>query len=1157
MKERLLHIMSRSVLWCLAVLLVSPVSQAYTTDAQGQYLTSAANESISKSFYSVSRYSDRIPELQGIISVDAENAPIREVLENIVLQADLGIAYNAQMLSLEQPITLSMKNVTVANALQKVLSNTPYEAVISKTREIVLRDRPDPLPLVIQFEQKITGTVTDAETGDPLPGVNVRATQQPTIGTSTNQDGEYSLVVPDEITSLTFSFVGYQQQEVRINDRTTINITMQPEVEALDDVVVTAFGVEQERKSLGYSVQEVSSEEIAESGESNLVGALQGKLAGVNVQNTSGAAGAGMDITIRGISSLSPSGDNQPLFVIDGVPVSNETTYGNVLPSEGTNSPGSAEQFSFSNRGADINPDDIKNISILKGPSATALYGQRAANGVVEITTKQGQAGQTEVTFKSSVGVSEVNKVPEIQDDFQHGYYGALPYREFSFEFWQWGPPTNETSKVWNNFERFFRRATNYSNSLSISGGNETTTYFSSMSNVNEEGIVPNTTWDRTTFKLTGSHEVSDRFDISGSVNYSNSGGVRPTGGDKSIMSSLSYWTPSNDITDYKFPDGDQKNYSGDRNAPNSGFIDNPTYFAYNSTLEDDVNRVLGNLGLNFDVTEWLTLDYKFGADYYNDSRERFVPPNLDVGTQVNGFLVKEQINYRQLNSNLYLRATRSFSDKLKGSLVLGNQITDIDSDRLNTRGEGLNIPGFRSLANTTNIFTTESGFQKRLVGVFADAKMEYDGTYFLTVTGRNDWSSTLPSDNRSFFYPSASLGYVFTESLGLSDSDILPFGKLRVSWAKVGKDAPAYSIGQYFEGASNFPFSGTGGFSKDTEAGDSDLKPEITTSVEVGTDLRFFKNRLRLDLTYFNQTSKNQIVAFPVSNPSGLSRYTTNAGEIESRGVELLLSGTPVQQRDFSWDVSVNWSSVASEVTEMPEGLDVIEFANSGFAGVVNRIQEGGEMGDLYGYKFEYTDEGKLLIADDGLPTINTDSLVKVGNALPDWQGGITNTFNYKNFSASFLLEVRWGADAYDSGQRNSIRNGIIELTKWRNDEVIFQGVTDDGSANQTPVRLNQGFYRSSTRFNRASEILVQDASWIRLRRARISYALPSRLLETLPIKAASFSVTGRNLFLNTPFRGYDPEGQQYAAGSNTYGFTGLNIPPTRSLSFSMNLKF
>jgi len=1157
MKESLLHILSKSVLWCLAVLLVSPVSQANTTDAQSQYLTSAANESINKSFYSVSKYSDRIPELQKIISVDVEKAPIREVLENIVSRADLGIAYNAELLSLGHSITVDIKNVTVANALQKVLKNTPYEAAISKTREIVLRDGPDPQTLLIQFQQEISGTVTDAETGDPLPGVNVRATQDPTIGTSTNQDGEYSLTVPDDVTSLTFSFVGYQEQQVDIDGRSVIDVTMNPEVEALDDVVVTAFGIEQERKSLGYSVQDLSSEDITETGESNLVGALQGKLAGVNIQSTSGAAGSGVDITIRGISSLSPTGDNQPLFVVDGVPISNETNYGNVLPSEGTNSPGSSEQFSFSNRGADINPDDIENISVLKGPSATALYGQRAANGAVIITTKKGESGRTQVNYNTSVGFSEVNKVPEIQDDYQHGDHGALPYRINTFEFYQFGPPTTESAEIYNNFERFFRRATKFTNSLSVSGGNETTTYFSSVSNVNQEGIVPNTDWGRTTFKLSGSHQVSDAFDVTGSVNFSNSGGTRPTGGDKSIMSSLVYWTSSNDVTDYKFPDGSQKNYSGFRSNPNSGFIDNPTYFAHNSTLEDDVNRVFGNVGMKYSITDWLQLDYKFGTDYYNDSRERFVPPNLDVGTQVNGFLVKEQINYRQLNSNLYVRANRSFTDKLRGSLVLGNQITDISSDRVNTRGEGLNIPGFRSLANTTNIFTSESGFDKRLVGVFADAQLEYDGTYFLTVTGRNDWSSTLPEDNRSFFYPSVSLGYVFTETLDMADSNILPFGKLRFSWAKAGKDAPAYSVGQYFQGAPGFPFGGSGGFSKDTQAGDSELKPEITTSIEMGTDLRFLDNRLRLDFTYFNQTSENQIVGFPVSNASGLSRFTTNAGEIKNKGVELLLEGTPIQRSDFNWDVAVNWSTVSSEVVEMPEGLDVIEFASSGFAGVTSRIQEGGEMGDLYGYTYNYDDNGNLLIDSDGYPTIRTDTLVKVGNARPDWQGGITNTFNYKGLSFSFLIEVRWGADAYDSGQRNSIRNGITKITERRDEEVIFQGVQSDGSVNDTPVEIGQSFYRSSVLFNRASEILVQDASWIRLRNARISYTLPGNIVQKLPISSASFSVIGRNLFLDTPFRGFDPEGQQYASGSNTYGFTGLNIPPTRSLSFSLNLKF
>ncbi|NGP89811.1 TonB-dependent receptor plug domain-containing protein [Fodinibius halophilus] len=468
--------LKKMVLWSLLGALL-PLSQGFFTVANGQYLTSVSQEATAQSFYAVETYSDQVSELQQIISLDQKEVPLRKVLETIVSKTGLGLAYNAELFSLKQPVTIKQDYITAGDAIQRILKTTEYEAVISKTREIALRKRTS-IPLrEVYVQQEITGTVKDAETGETMAGVNVFV-KNTTVGTSTDERGRYSLNVPEEADTLIFSFIGYKKERVPINDRTTINVTMTREAQAFDELVVTSFGIEQEKKSLGYSVQEISSDEIAESGESNLVSALQGKLAGVNIQNTSGAAGAGMDITIRGISSLSPSGDNQPLFVIDGVPVSNETNYGNVLPSEGTNSPGSAEQFSFSNRGGDINPDDIENISILKGPAATALYGQRAANGVVEITTKKGQSGNTQVTLNSKVGFSEVNKVPEIQDDYQHGYYGALPFREFAYTFWQYGPPTTASSKVYNNFERFFRRSMNISNSLSISGGNGNTTYF-------------------------------------------------------------------------------------------------------------------------------------------------------------------------------------------------------------------------------------------------------------------------------------------------------------------------------------------------------------------------------------------------------------------------------------------------------------------------------------------------------------------------------------------------------------------------------------------------------------------------------------------------------------------------------------------------------
>jgi hypothetical protein len=429
-------------------------------------------------------------------------------------------------------------------------------------------------------------------------------------------------------------------------------------------------------------------------------------------------------------------------------------------------------------------------------------------------------------------------------------------------------------------------------------------------------------------------------------------------------------------------------------------------------------------------------------------------------------------------------------------------------------------------------------------------------------VTGRNDWSSTLPEDNRSFFYPSINVGYIFTEDLGLSDNDVFSYGKLRASWAEVGKDAPPYSVGQFYSTAPGFPFGGTGGFTKDAVAGDLNLKPEETTSFEVGTDLRFFNNRFRFDLTYYTQTSENQIVDFPVSLASGLSRFTSNAGRIESSGWEVLVNGTILDRGDFSWDASLNWSTNTSEVETLPTGLDQITFGSAGYSGISARVEKGDELGTLYGFKYERDERGNLMIGEDGYPTVNDDSLQIVGNAFADWEGGISNTFRYKGFELSALIEVKWGGDAYDVGSINSLRSGTIEYTKLRHEQVIFDGVTENENGelvpNEKPVRIDgERFYRDSEKFWDAAEHSVQDASWIRLRNVSLSYRLPQRLLAGVPVSSATIGLTGRNLFVDTPFRGYDPEGQVFSAGSSIYGITGLNIPPTRSLTFQVNLRY
>ena len=1003
---------------------------------------------------------------------------------------------------------------------------------------------------------EVTGTVIDGADDTTLPGVNVLV-KGTTVGTVTNVEGAYRINASDTAT-LMFSSVGYKTIEIPVDNRSTIDVALEDDVTALSEVVVTSFGIKRDKKALGYAVQELSSEDITETQQPNVVNALRGKVAGVTIQSSGGQPGAGANIVIRGLTSLSPTADNQPLFVVDGIPISNSTVSGDVLPSAGSNALGSSEQFAQSNRAVDINPNDIENLSILKGPAATALYGLRAANGAVIITTKKGQAGKATVSLNTSFGWDVINKSPDIQTRFREGRFGRLRFLSDGspLRFQSFGPPAVASTPVFDNYRDFFETGTRFDNSVNVSGGNETATFFASASRLDQKGIVPFSEWDRTTVKLSTSTKASERVEVSGTFNYINSGGVRSNGGDKSIFSSLSYYSPTFDVNDYINPDGTQRDFS-------DGIIDNPRYVAQFASLNDNVNRMIGNVGLTYQITDWLNFDYKVGTDFYSDSRNRIAPVGLDVSSQVNGFVIEEEVNYQEINSNLFVTATHDFSELFRGSVLVGHNLTNIKSDLLNVRGEGLSLRNFDDLSNAANFFTSRNSSLRRIVGVFTNIELEYAGTLFLTLTGRNDWSSTLPEDNRSFFYPSINLGYIFTETLGLGESNIFNYGKLRLSYAEVGKDAAPYQTSQLFEITPGSPFLGQGGFRNYALVGNPDLKPERTASYEIGTDLRFFNNRLGVDLTYFVQNSSDQIIPVPISNATGFSTFVTNAGEIQNRGIELLVNATPVKVGAFQWDASLNWTKIDNEVLSMPDGIDEIIFTDAFY--IQNKLVEGGSAGDLYGFVFDRADDGRLLIGEDGFPSVSTTEYTKVGNALPDWQGGLTNTLTYKGLSLSVLLEWRQGGDVYDLGFRNALRNGVLKETERRYEQVVFRGVRNEGSEenptyveNDIPVELDgESVYRSFGRYTPASEVILQDASWFRIRNASVSYTLPQSLLDDVQISRVQVNLTGNNLFLNTPFKGYDPESNQFGAGSNSYGFAGLGVPQTRSYTVGLNVTF
>lgn len=1014
------------------------------------------------------------------------------------------------------------------------------------------------------FAQTVSGIVTD-RSKIPLPGVTVQVLGTDR-GTTTDFDGKY-IIEANEGERLEFSFLGMKSKTVQVSSKTTINVALEDDIEMLNEAIVTAFGIKKEKRSVGYSVQEINNEELTRNKSNDVLGSLQGKVAGVNINTTGGAAGAGSSIIIRGITSLNPSANNQPLFVVDGIPISNEAPTGSLLPSTGSNAPSSAEQFSFSNRGADINPNDIESVSILKGPAATALYGLRAANGVVLITTKKGKSGEMKFNLKSNFGYSEVSIVPEVQTKWREGRGGEIvsifnenapdgyDYADDrTFGFWSLGPEYAEGERYYDNFRDLFRKGYNATTTLSLSGGSDAYTYFGSVSRSDDRGIVPNTFFDRTTIKLSGAINVTEKFTVEPSISYINSGGRLPNGGDKSIMSSLSYWTPTFNVNDYILPNGNEQNYT-------AGVTDNPRYFAEVSYLDSEVNRILASAQFKYEFTDWVSVQYQLGVDNYHDNRYRFVPPDIDPGSANGGFIVKEGLNYNEFTSNLFLTFTKNLSEDLNASLLVGNQISDIETKRLTNRAEGLSDANLKDFGAATNFFRDIGGNERRIVGLFGDLRLDYKSTLYLNLTGRNDWSSTLPKKNRSFFYPSASLSYVLSETLKNSDAlpGFLNFAKFRASYAEVGKDAPPY-VGVYYDQPGNFPFGVVDGLSRDSQGGSNQLKPERTKAIEFGGEFKLFQNRLNFDLTYYKQNSEDQILPVPVAQSSGFNTFVLNAGEIESKGFEALVNIVPIESEDFKWDITLNYSKVNSEVLSLPTGIDEIVFVDSGFAGVISKLEVGGSPGDLYGYVWERDDNGNRVIREDGFPRVVANSpadRVKVGNALPDWIGSIGSEIGYKNLRLSFLLERKEGGDLYDSGQRNGIRNGVLKITEFRDEEIVLDGVLEDGTPNNIPVTITENYYRSSAIYNRASEILVQDASWWRLRNVTLSYDFGERILSKIPFTTASLSFTGTNLWIDTPFRGYDPEGSQFSAGTNSYGFTGLNIPNTRSYLFGINLNF
>ncbi|MFO7825896.1 MAG: SusC/RagA family TonB-linked outer membrane protein [Cyclobacterium sp.] len=1005
-------------------------------------------------------------------------------------------------------------------------------------------------------QRTVSGKVTSTEDGEPLPGVSI-VIEGSSTGTVSDLEGNYSLDVPGPEAVLLYSFIGFATQSQQVGSQQTMNISLSPEAGDLDEFIVTAFGISQEKKSLGYAAQSIDSEAITKTKQPNLVNALQGQVAGVQVTNSGGAPGQSARIIIRGINSLDPGADNQPLFVVDGVPVDNST-----IESSGT-------PRGLSNRMADVNPNDIESMSVLKGAAATALYGVRAANGAVIITTKKGKEGQIRVNYNGSVGFEELNRLPKLQDQYGQGFSGEYD----PSSFWpSWGAPISEVQQTvpdhryQDNWNRAFNTGVQIDNSVSISGGNEVATFYGSFGNLTQEGIIPFSTWDRTTAKLSGSVKASEKFDFSGSINFSNTGGNRVP--HDRFMERMMYWSETTDVRDYINEDGTMRTYSNT----------NPLYDARFATYEDDVNRIIGNINLNYHPTDWLSFSYRLGNDFYSDTRTEITPGPKGIDGEValssTGLLEETRINSRDLTSNFFITLKKQFNTDWNTSLRLGNDIFERRFDEVTARGENFVIPEFYNLNNTTQIFAGQDKRLRRLVGFYGDLMVDYKNFLFLNLTGRNDISSTLPKDNNSFFYPSVNLGYVFSENLTLPSW--ITFGKLRASWAQVGKDTDPHILGATYASPSIFPLNGQVGFTRNSVFGDPNLRPEQTTSLEFGLQTAFLDNRANFDVTYYKSNARDQIIPVPISDATGYSSYITNAGEIENSGFEFILGGTPVQNQDFSWNISANLSINNNEIKSIREGIDEIVVGSQfGYVGstVTMKLIEGEAYGNIFGSSYQRlgADPDNLfldrrlpvIIGANGFP-VRTGTQLILGNAVPKWIGGIRNDFNYKGFELSFLVDFRTGVEQYNQYNNFLSAFGKNEFTEAREDFRVFEGVLADGSPNTQEVWLGQGegpdgvdygagYWRNH--YRTTSENFVEDASFIKLRNVTLGYNLNPGILEKTPFRTARVSVAANNIILYTPWDGFDPESFSAGAGGNAIGFTGLGFPGVQSVFFNLNL--
>jgi TonB-linked SusC/RagA family outer membrane protein len=1031
---------------------------------------------------------------------------------------------------------------------------------------------------------RATGIVVD-NVGEPVISASV-VVKGTTVGVSTDLDGKFSINVPEGRNTLVFSLVGMRPVEAKA--ALDMRIVMENDEHVLGDVVVTALGIKRSEKAIGYSATSVSGDDLSKSRTADMMSGLAGKVAGVQISSSSGDPGSSKSVIIRGFSSL--SGSNQPLYVVDGVPLTNNATYS----SDGLNS-----SYDFGNGANAVNPDDVESMTILKGAAATALYGSRAAGGVILITTKTGQKQRgLGLEYNGGIQFSTILKLPEFQNEYGIGWSGVQTYTEngswgpkFDGSMQLWGTVYNNSQKIKpyvamkNNVKDFFDTGFRYSNSISYNGATDKSDYFVSFSQLSDDGLLPTDadTYDKYTFSMRGSYKTGN-LKISSSLNYTTQENrFAPTGQGLSMINSL-YQMPRDvsiiGLEDQSDPFNTLDYYYTPYGVTNPYLV---LKYVQNRFLAE---KLYGKVEATYDFLKYFSAIYRLGYDTSNSEIKIGVPqyaklmdpssPNYSDMAKNEGTVYNRMDRRREINHDALVTFDMPYGD-FQFNAIAGLNINERRSSYEDAQVTGLDNPTWFNITNSpATPVVTEYESLRRLVGVLGQAEIGYKSMLYATLSARNDWSSTLPTENRSFFYPGIATSFVFSEVLSEQAKKVISFGKVRVAWGQTGNDANPYKIYPSFTrtnvnlgfGNMIFPLNGVNAFTQGNTLGSLSLQPEITTEFEVGANVGFFNNRITIDAAYYNRNSDKQIFDLNMDPATGYTFQTMNLGKISNKGIELLVNVRPIELKDFSWDVSWNFTKNKSKVVSLPEELGGSSLIYGLTGGVQLYAEVGKPLGIFKASTVERDPNGNPVVDADGLPIESTDLSI-IGDMNYDYEMGFSTTIKYKSVSLRADLDVRQGGLMYSRTKDINYFVGNVTQTLY-NDRRTFvvpgsvQKVTNsDGTVtyveNATPVSSSKvGDYWSNGALGWDSEFLI-DKSYVKLRSIVLSWDLPRKWLKSTFLQDVNLSAYGNNLFVWTPTSNsfIDPEVTTFGNDlSGRYGEFSAN-PTTRQFGFNVKVKF